>query len=44
MEIGSALRVPFAVTGWMAFWLHAVGVEMYIWLLALVVNGGPGWF
>nr|POE56488.1 hypothetical protein CFP56_33460 [Quercus suber] len=29
-EIGAALGVPFGAAGWLALWLHAIGVEIYL--------------
>lgn len=30
MEVGASLGVTFGAAGWMAFWLHATGVELYV--------------
>lgn len=30
MEIGASLGIPFGSSGWLAFWLHAIIVELYL--------------
>ncbi|KAK1044231.1 hypothetical protein LTR74_018320 [Friedmanniomyces endolithicus] len=30
IEVGASLGVTFGAAGWMAFWLHATGVELYL--------------
>lgn len=30
MEIGAALGVSFGAAGWLAFWIHAIAIEVYV--------------